>query len=462
MRSFLEQFQQQRGLTLRELAQRLGYSSKTSILRMMDGNVTPATLLEFARRLQQNFPLDEQELWTLQRAVDMKHYGPEVHKLHTELFLLCTGQAPWPRQPLHLRQMDGSGDTDLLQRYRQAERVEITLLGCLSQAVYPALKTLLQRPDVQVRQYITSADRVSELRALRAADCLLFCERYELYFRDSAAADPMDVDNLMLSHYWLHGEEWEDFVVFHSATEGMLANRPGDGSLYPSLIDLRQEGFTACKRVFSQGRSLEQFIDYAASYEQLERDHATLMLKPDISANFIPVQLLLAAMDQRVMPPAIMEELSQVYRERNENVFHKRKHSYVVLKQDAMASFARTGRFRDHFFAMRAFAPEERRLIFDQLCEMMRRNNCLHIHFLRKDAPFRNINLTFYEGEGLLMLLRDDSHYDFSAGHTEIALRHPSLDTVYPGFFREKLVRSFCLDETESLAVMLRLAAQCG
>ena len=85
MRKYIEAFAAFYSMNLSQLSERLGYRSKTSLIRMMDEPVRPKSAQDFRKRLLANFQLSPKQIEELDRALHIKIYGLENYMINQEL-----------------------------------------------------------------------------------------------------------------------------------------------------------------------------------------------------------------------------------------------------------------------------------------------------------------------------------------------------------------------------------------
>ena len=78
LKGWVEQARAARGLSLQRLSETLGYTSKTSLERIMKERVRERSLETFYRLAQERLNLTEEERRTLARAVEVRLFGLEA------------------------------------------------------------------------------------------------------------------------------------------------------------------------------------------------------------------------------------------------------------------------------------------------------------------------------------------------------------------------------------------------
>ena len=86
MRNWIEKLLQSRHLSLTQLAARLGYKSKTSLARLMDGHVRDSSIRDFEQRALDSLDLSQQERASLHDAAQIKMYGQDNWETDREMW----------------------------------------------------------------------------------------------------------------------------------------------------------------------------------------------------------------------------------------------------------------------------------------------------------------------------------------------------------------------------------------
>ncbi|MGN0972591.1 MAG: hypothetical protein ACI4OY_11585, partial [Aristaeellaceae bacterium] len=212
--------------------------------------------------------------------------------------------------------------------------------------------------------------------------------------------------------------------------------------------------------------SPEDYLKYTEQYRQMEFDREIYSIKPDVPINLIHPDILLpSVMDgfrdygfadrEHLMP--LVQSLYDIHLMRFENFFRKRKVTHIIFSLEAMRSFMRTGRQTDHFFAMRPYTLAERLAILKQLRDQAGKNPHFYIHFLKEDTPAPIMEITMYEGYGV-MFTKANTDYNLAGEHTEALVNHPGFMRKYREFFIRELLPRYVMSHQETMAALDELA----
>lgn len=157
MKDYITRLCAKHDLTPSELAGRLGYKSRTSIARIMKGNVRETTLDQFADRVIKTFSPDEKDLAELRTAVRITVIGNEKYSERAEMWRFLSENFNLPEA--------GNGERFLLdlhgkkttpaERYGACRELRFHLINSASGVFFADLKELLERhPDMTVEQVV--------------------------------------------------------------------------------------------------------------------------------------------------------------------------------------------------------------------------------------------------------------------------------------------------------------------
>lgn len=473
MRQYILDFISSRELSLSKLAQSLGYKSKTSLVRLMDDNTREKSVRQFESAMTHAFALTDGELEALRRAVQITLLGRARYLAEREMWRFVQGEAAPAEERLTVTDAETGADVDLMARYAGAEGLRITLVNGHGTTIFPLLRRLLER-GATVEHYIYADDNDAKtICAVNSLLAIFYQKGYSGYVcmgnrYDEATAPQglMESDLMVVRCKRADGVQWEDVLVFPEPDACTLLTHQGDNAALTRMLGLKHELYTPIKRTYFQCSALENYIKYSQDYADLERNRAILKLKPDIGVDWIPVQILAAALMEGPLPPeemgeATIQALYEIYGRRFHNTFAKHKPAHTIMKRSAMQRFAQTGRTSDHFWAMRPYTPQERVAILSELLNQQQNNPYFHIYFLADEQIIRNAEFALYENLGILML-ESDTDYNLAGGHSEILLTHPELMRLFQKFFMDELIKHHVLPEAETVRFLQGLVEEAG
>ncbi len=458
MKAYIEEFMQSRSLTTGQLTEKLGYKSKTSLVRIMDGTVRESTLRDFAARMRQSFDLDGAEDRELTRAVQTAIYGEETWNIAVEFGSLIR-MRPLKGSTTVMRFTDAlTGEpVEMFEDLHGAENIRFTVFNCQNTALAGRIGMLLFREGVRVRHYLRCGDTPRQIiHTVRAVTPAIFDPRYEVLVNTEVSPENtygLIQRDLFICEYERDGEEHEQTYIFRDTESGVVFRRAGVGFVVKMLMpDDRR--YHPVKQV-SGTVSLENEADYCAFTQacaDMERNRTALIVKPTPCFATIPLEICKEAFNLPASPE-MWQTLLAIHAGRVANLRGQHRHTHMVISQGAMRRMIETGLTEDHFWGFRAFTPAERVRWLLFLLQQQRENPWFHIWFLRRDDLTAGMEFTLYEGKGLMMVPRS-THYAPKEGYTEVLISNELVLAHYQGFYFNWLIRESCLNERESTAVL--------
>ncbi len=469
MREYILDFMSRRELSMTRLSELLGYKSKTSLVRLMEDGSREKSVLQFETAMNRCFDLTAQEQSGLHRAVQIAIRGRTEYLAEEEMWHFVQGAEASVGTKLSVTECGTGAQIDLFERYSGMTDVQILLLNCHSVAVFPILRALLAREDVEVEHFICSDGNAAKtICAVNSLMPVFYEKRYHgftylnnPYDDATAPKGVMKADLMAVSYVLPDGERGEDVVVFSGRSEGTLLAHRGQRGVFVQSLGLKREMYTPLKRTYFHCSAFENYVQFSFDYAELEKNRAIWKIKPDVGVDWIPVQILASALMEGSMADGELDEsvvraLYEIYDQRFHNTISKRQPAHAILKHSAMRRFAMTGRTSDHFWAMRPFTPRERAAILTELLRLQQRNPYFHIYFLRDDGMLRDAEITLYDDLGILMT-EAHTDYDLAAGHSEVMLAHPELMRLFREFMMKSLVKHHALPEEETCRILAEL-----
>lgn len=468
MKEYIRHFLQAKELTLPALAEKLGYKSKTSLDRMMNGNVRESSLKKFERAMLASFPLTTEEKAELHAAVRIAQNGRSAYLVEKEMLAILQGNELPQEDELTLRRADTGERVDLRFRLLASQKIYAMVLNCqYVSPLFGLLQELLDLEDNHVLHYLyVNQDQVRTMRSIHALMPLLYKPGYQAFTCMAKQADDRcgmnEADVAVFRYQGADGSFEQDLLVFQSSHSASLLPLPKLDPLCMQALFLAGQQYSSIKITYPKCSSPEDYIRYSSEAAQLEYNRSVWKIKPDLCLDLIPPPVLEAAMlrgpfghqpDVRYLETISL--LRQVYLKRFHNTFSKKKHCFTLLKRGAMNRFVRTGRTTDHFWGMDCFTPEERVRVLQELLRQQTENPYVHLYFLENDDTVRNMELVYYEDQGLLML-ETDTDYQLTR-QADIMITHRELQCLFRSFFMNILLKEYALPEKQTPAILNEL-----
>ena len=461
LKGWVEQARAARGLSLQRLSETLGYTSKTSLERIMKERVRERSLETFYRLAQERLNLTEEERRTLARAVEVRLFGLEASIANQVLDnFLHNPEAESVPSPLILDTSTGA-EGSLSSRYSGWQEVKLILLGCGELPIWDELRRLLVSGRAQVEHFMASGGTpLNSGRYYAVLQELIFLQGYSAFSLRAKLPDDGGIyrSNLLIAVGRAEdGSPAAETVRFHDGKG--FAIPLADAAAYELYVGIDRSLFQPLMEpVFSaqRGRDVLESMSLRADWE---RRRALFILKPDLPFLQIPSEILLTLWREGVEAGMDFPDVRDLIHEREANLLGKREPTVLILQRDAMEAFARTGRMVDHWPGIRAFTLQERRLILRRELQQMRENPACSIYFLRGDDMRPDRSFTVYDKFGFLLTpIADEADCGVLRS---VLVTDPSVVRMMGDYVRQHLIREHCLSLPESLRVMEHIAEMC-
>lgn len=462
---YVRRLQNLRGMTLQDLSRMLGYSSQTSLTRIMQETASRASLLKFADRLRscEQLALTRAERNQLDDLIELHDIGGEDFETMLKLRQILRGEPTEDGRTCSLIRRDGSATT-FLAHFAGKRIRRMLLLNSERAPIFQDLALLLENASFELEhlQYVKNGV-MHTVQSLHAVMPIIYLPQYvgrTFSYDDESIDRPrglMTSDILFCEYETAEGTPENDMIIFDSLCTGQQQ------SIHSSIDDVMR--FLPDRREMRDMRICIAGVDlpqYNAFCAALERDHSVCRIKPDLAMDQIPLEILGRAVAD-CAPVEVQQEmrpLAAAMRERQRNSMEKDAPQYHIFKRGAMQRFALTGRLSDHLWCCRPFTVEERVQILRHLRDTLMSLPGFHLYFLKDDAALRDDEFILYEDRGL-SVVKVGMDYDMSARHDEIMITQPELLKVLKRFFMESILRYRVESEEASAAEIDRLIALC-
>lgn len=485
--SCLKQIMERHEMSIAETARRMRLKSSTSLARILHDEASLKTTQKFYQALLalDPLPFTAEEMRRLEQALGVDLLGPERYDAFRQLDrIVFPGPAAAAPPRLKVTVHAGSGLPEKLSAQRLMEYlsacpdIQLTMTGCCSEALVNTLASLLREGAPQKKRnfvhYLHDAFRSSArlVKMISVIRPLLPYPTYNAYICDSRVlpdetADIYEGNNLLCQATDASGARRMFHCVMVGPEDFFLTeyHDPAVFSFQLAMLRQIQPYLSPVKDLFPAHATPEDYVAYTENYRRLEHARPIYSVIPDVPLNFIQVDILLAVLqdaareNEFAASPEFRALLSQLYviqDQRAHNMFEKRQVSHYIFSYPAMAEFARTGMQSDHFFAMRPYTPAERRQILQTLRDNMAGNPFFHLYFAKDDALSFQMEITCYEGLGVLMLNADTS-YTLGDDLSETLITEENFTNLFISYFQEELIPNHVHSPKESLALMDQL-----
>lgn len=469
--SLVRQYIAGHDLSYQELADRLGYRSKTSVARIVQDATGYELRQEFYTRFQACYPLtaaERGEMETLLRISQMDVSHQQLYLCFRQMFLRrhthetvrCLSAADEGAQELSAL---------LRQRCRQSDNVTVSAFGWCS---LPALRQMHQtlsalKLTFEIRHAVCEGG-ATQLAALTAQIApFLFDERYTLLRippREGAAG----LDSLFVLHIRHADGTADDMLLLQLKTDLLLYQTHAGGAIHQTLRALTdglaaaplKEGAAAA----SPYEQAQQLIDHHRRLGEMEQDQAIYSYCKDPDLSLIPPEIFKNAAQWAGtadgVPEALYRDLCQIQHRRYQNLHSKRTPSQFILSRESVKNFIWSGRLHNHPFMLRAFTPRERFDILSDWLDKLEENPFFSVRLADESMPqlWNAISILCVRpmtrasahsrpARGSLVLLPASQ----SAGaSTLLALDEPDLADAFISYYQDELLALHTLPQRAS------------
>lgn len=455
-----------------ELTELLDYRSKTSISRIVKGKAQQRSVEEFLERVRNIMCLSPAENEELDALLESSRWRND-YQASREMLAFLKGS---PEHGNVCLEMANAQETvDLVSRYKDSAKIEITLLNSSYVSIFGVLGALIRQKNAHVNHYILVDDNTAKtIHSVNAMLNIFYETGYEGYVCQRESGDQlsqhcgMDHSDIMLVSYITEdGQSMEDLIVFDRPDHGVVSS--GAAGTYSGVVQLDFSAYLPIKRSYFECAALEDYAQYSRDYASLEYNRPVYKIKPDVCVDSIPSDLMGDAVregpwaeDENMRPiiEEILPELIEIYEKRVQNTFEKHKPAHTVMKTRAMWRFACTGRTTDHFWGMRPYTPSERKRIFTLLLKEYEGNPFFNLYFLKDNDFLRDVEIAYYEGIGML-ILESGTDYNLAEGHSEVLITHPEFLRLYKDYFLKNLIKHQVLSREQTGKFLRECIAQC-
>lgn len=475
IKEYMNAYLKERDMTLVELTAKLGYKSKTSIVRIMNGDVTVRSFDKFVARMRKLGDLTEKESAQLDEAVELMRWQEDYHPSREMLGFL----QGWVREEGSVRLEyinpfsgdDCTGCVPLTfdDTFNGATEIDILLVNSQYVPIFEKLRNLIAEKDAKISHYLMiNEDTSRTIHAMNVIFPIMFMSGYSGYlFAKNCEQGHNGVqssDFMLVNWRDASGVRCESLILFDTPNHGRVYRSVHPGTL-AKLLEIPKECYKPIKKSFVDDTGADSYVDFSLECASIERNRRIFAIKPDICLESIPVEILLKAAREGLLGTTeefvrSEEALCEIFIRRYKNTFESRQVRHMIMKRSALWKFVRTGRLSDHFWGMRAFTLQERAEIMRSLLKQAENNPYFHMHFLKDNQFLRDMEIFCYDGKGIL-IVNVNADYDLNHGHAEVMLDHPEFQRLYKEFYLKHLIREHVIPQADTIEFLRSLVEYC-
>ncbi len=462
MDDYIRQLQRTHGLTQQELCRMLGYSSLTSLTRLMHGTVSRRSRQQFADRLRTctGITLTRTESNALDDLIELYDIGDEF-AIMVALRRFLRGEPP---ETIPVQVRDEQGITCSFLAHFVTRRIRrMLLLNSEHMGIFNDLAYLMLDGDfILEHQIFGSQNSLHTVQVLRGTMPILYSPRYVSHVYPVAFEEPpfargLIVSDLLLCEYETpEGGTCCEIIFFPEPGRGEVLKTSESYENFMRFLppaDIKQP---LLRHISSSDR--QQFLSLRADMEQ---DVMVCRIRPDPAYVQIPVSILHAAMRDDI-PPDMQHaagEILHLFEQRHRYLRDSSTQQYSIFRRNSMQQFIRTGVLSDHIWCFRPFTMQERIEILRFIRYTLMERDNIHYVFLRDDDALQCDEIIFYEGRGL-SIIRSSANTG-EQEHSEVFVTQPQLLTIFKRFILESTLRYRVDTEQNAAAFMEELIEEC-
>lgn len=381
---------EEKNLSVADLTGRMGYKSKTTVFRLLNGQSNYASCEQFCDRLTPELSADWQERF--KRALLAEKIGIGTYRVLEELDsqLFFSEKGSRTESGVSISSPAGGG--------------RIFILGCPWKMISGLVKMLLaQDGEAHIFHYMTRREVIGSPSVLPLLIREIPDVRYQAFFLDNQ--DLKDVPISWNTIFRLSGENGSYLIPQSDGKEWKELQLPGGYETLEGIRKLLYNLPQASLYRFDGLKNGREYIEFTKNALKMERGRDAVIIKPTPGMQMLPADAVISAFSDYLsdnLEPvrAARDSLIYIFRQRAENFYDPGRHTDMVLSESSMMNFMRTGRMDDHFYAFRPYTREERTVIFQALHDFAQRKGN-HIQLLH-DRTWP-ISVEAYDGYGALL-----------------------------------------------------------
>lgn len=451
------------GVSTKRLAERTGYKSKTSIVRILREEGVHAGRERLLEQLRKQDLLDPAAYASLAQALEISRVGPARARGRMCLRRLLVGRREAELSPSLMQ---------ALEPLRQARSARILLLnGCRVELTEELRRILRQRPAHVMEHYVSvdfSSERAMEaLCAILAIACVpaYACAIREM--RPDRREELLRQDMLCFTAQDRDGVSADTLVLFPGDDSVRVHTQPSSFGLFDFLRRILIEGdFQPAVGAYATQEGPESIVEAMRFCTELERGCNARTVKPDVCINEVPGAVLFAALrdggvlhhfpgwTERQMR-AQLEEFFYYHDQRFRSAFEGERMRGRIMSPRSLRRFVLTGRFDSPFPAIRAFTVAERVAILENFARRMQRGGGCPLCFW-SDADDLTMEIHCFENVGIIAFPAREAG-GLNVNFQTSILRHPRMAALFEECFDDDLTRNCAVSPSESLLYLRSL-----
>ncbi|MGN0996588.1 MAG: hypothetical protein ACI4PG_06745 [Candidatus Ventricola sp.] len=378
-------------LSYQDIADTLGYKSKTSVSRIIQDETSYELRVQFFRRFAECYPMSRAEQQLFLDTLELSRYSSRSQQYFAAYQeLLRAGSAEKPLVSI------SPGDalaaflepfSQAIERHAgQARSIELSIFGLLPAKLLGGLFDLLQPCGCAftIRHYLFGAqDGLTSLQAITSSWPLLFDPHYEPMVCSAGESSAQFSRHILLHFDLPDGDGMEAFFLLMDDSRPLYCELPGGAisSLYHDFFFRGKDVIRPLKTDYPAQPPcprVQAFVQLQQDIASAEAGCAVYALRKSPTIELIPPDIFRSAL---ILPPVFNQDAQRCYTEllrlqkkRHTALLRSRNPLHCIFSADAFQHFAQTGCLIDHPAFLRPFSPKERYEILSFVLTQMESN----------------------------------------------------------------------------------------
>lgn len=473
----MQELLRERKLSATAVAEELGFKNRTAFFRILhdESRISGVQRCFEAAKQSALLSLSAEEIDRLSAAVSVSELGKKTYGIHTAMREMIYPGMPMPPEPIALE-----GETncatlgELMRTLNDLKSVTIVIMGRCTRDVMDRLFALTKETTVRKIIHVFAFDEEDP------EDIKIFATMANLLFSSVYSVFCLNETGVTTKNWWMRSGTMLFNCERADGTRLGFQMTPVEKNCYlyseedPDKLKAFWNAMMSHvkERVFplkreDEGRQvdLKSYIEFTKTFEQLERNRELYMIKPDFPINCVPPEILeKLARDAfaQAFPgdeeefKTLIEQIYEIHAARVKNMYHKRRVTHIVLNEDAMECFARTGNRSDHLFLCRPYTPQERVSMLTLLRDQTRDNPYFNVWIGTDEGIVNDRELKVYDGHGV-SLIKADTSWQLHGEQQNVMLESKLLASYFKSYIVGSVIAKGVRSQQESIAVLDRL-----
>lgn len=407
-------------MTVSQLAEKLGYKSKTSLFRLLHGKSNYQSCLQFCGQIAPG--LDESWKNRFHQALLTEKIGMNRHSLLDAMNRCLFEYDNTDPHPFNMMtSVPFTGGT-------------VTILGCAWPGIFALIDELLSVSDrLQVIHYFTRRDLFDFSELLPGLISHVISMNYSAVLLDETALHGTSVPwNIAL---WADKQE----ACIMLMNDGKCLWQPLSGGAANGIISILNAFPQTPLYRYEHLQTSKDYIEFTEQNYRMEYNRKALIFKPSPGMQMLPADIVersfIDFLEDNLEPVAAARNtLIYTFEKRVKNFYFRSKPTYLVLSLESMFRFARDGVLDDQFFACRPFTESERVNIINTLQDFSRKED-VYVSF--RDQASWPVSVEVYDGQGVLFYPSSSNYNATQSDYRELFLPGKEYSNLFFLFAKE-------------------------